>query len=97
MKPILFPAGQTSFQSEPTVAQLRSAAESYIRNNDVGSPKVSLDFSFVVRKEWDQPDTQIGAFTLYRNAVLCVDLAEEKYFVFDQEGNRLYPEAGEQE
>ena len=48
MKPILFPAGQTSFQSEPTVAQLRSAAESYIRNNDVGSPKVSLDFSFVV-------------------------------------------------
>ena len=37
----------SEFQSEPTAAQLRSKAESYIRNNDVGSPKVSLDVSFV--------------------------------------------------
>ena len=52
---------------------------------------------YLVRKEWDRPDTQIGAFTLYRNAVLCVDLEEEEYFVFDEEGNRLHPEAGERE
>ena len=52
---------------------------------------------YLVRKEWDRPDTQIGAFTLYRNAALCVDLEEEEYFVFDEKGNRLYPEAGEKE
>ena len=35
------------FQTQPTVAELRAKGESYILNNDVGSPKVSLDTSFV--------------------------------------------------
>ena len=37
----------SDFQSQPTVAQLRSKAQSYVNNNDIGSPKVSLDVSFV--------------------------------------------------
>ena len=37
----------SEFQSQPTVEQLRTRAQSYIRNNDVGSPKISLDVSFV--------------------------------------------------
>ena len=37
----------SSFQSEPTIEQLRSAGQSYIQNNDVGTPTVSLDVSFV--------------------------------------------------
>ena len=37
----------SNFQGTPTVTQLRSAAQSYIENNDVGSPNVSLDASFV--------------------------------------------------
>ena len=37
----------SNFQSQPTVAQLRSAGQSYIQNNDVGTPTVSLDVSFV--------------------------------------------------
>ena len=37
----------SSFQTVPTVEQLRSAGQRYIENNDVGSPNVSLDVSFV--------------------------------------------------
>lgn len=37
----------SDFQSPPTVSQLRTKAQSYIENNDVGNPKVSLDVSFV--------------------------------------------------
>lgn len=37
----------SSFQSQPTAAELRSAGERYIENNDVGTPNVSLDVSFV--------------------------------------------------
>ena len=37
----------SSFQAQPTVAELRAKAQNYIENNDVGTPKVSLDTSFV--------------------------------------------------
>ncbi len=35
------------FQEAPTVEELRTKGEAYIRNNDVGTPAVSLDVSFV--------------------------------------------------
>ena len=35
------------FQSEPTVEQIRSYAQSYIRRTGVGVPKISIDISFV--------------------------------------------------
>lgn len=35
------------FQSQPTEAQLRSAAQSYITSNKIGVPSVSIDVSFV--------------------------------------------------
>ena len=35
------------FQSKPTEAQLRSAAQSYITSNKIGVPSVSIDVSFV--------------------------------------------------
>lgn len=35
------------FETKPTVAQLRSKAETYMKNNDIGVPKVSLTVSFV--------------------------------------------------
>lgn len=35
------------FQSQPTEAQLRSAAQSYITSNKIGVPPVSIDVSFV--------------------------------------------------
>ena len=37
----------SEFQTKPSVEQLRSRAESYIQNNDVGTPTVSLDVSFI--------------------------------------------------
>ncbi len=37
----------SSFQSQPTVEELRAAGQRYIETNDVGSPSVSLDVSFI--------------------------------------------------
>lgn len=35
------------FESEPTEAQLRAAAQAYVQTNDVGVPKVTIDVDFV--------------------------------------------------
>lgn len=35
------------FESAPTQAQLRATAQSYVANNDIGVPKLSLDVDFV--------------------------------------------------
>lgn len=37
----------SKFQSEPSIDRLRSAAQSYVRSNRIGYPKVSLTVSFV--------------------------------------------------
>lgn len=37
----------SEFQEQPTAEQLYNRAAAYIQNNDIGSPKVSLDVSFV--------------------------------------------------
>ena len=37
----------SAFQTQPTVAELRVKGQKYIEANDVGTPKVSLDTSFV--------------------------------------------------
>lgn len=56
--PIIYRQGMTAqsavpvdftqqFETAPTAAQLREAAESYIENNDIGEPTVSLDVEFI--------------------------------------------------
>ena len=43
-----------------------------------------------VRKTWQDRDSQIGAFTLLRNAEIQADL-NPGYSVFDEAGPQLYP------
>ena len=56
--PIIYREGMTAqsavpvdftqqFENAPTAAQLQEAAESYIENNDIGEPIVSLDVEFI--------------------------------------------------
>lgn len=56
--PIIYREGMTAqsavpvdftqrFETAPTAAQLQEAAESYIENNDIGEPTVSLDVEFI--------------------------------------------------
>lgn len=56
--PIIYRQGMTAqsavpvdftqqFENAPTAAQLQEAAESYIENNDIGEPTVSLDVEFI--------------------------------------------------
>lgn len=44
----------SQFQAKPTQAQLRSAANSYIKNNNIGVPKVSMKISFVALWQTDE-------------------------------------------
>ena len=44
-----------------------------------------LNGYYRVRKSWDQPETQIGAFSVLQNAVECAQ-KHEGYQVFDDEG-----------
>lgn len=44
----------SDFQEAPTVAQLRARAESYIKANKIGVPKVSLSISFVPLEQTEE-------------------------------------------
>lgn len=44
----------SNFTEEPTEAQLRAAAQSYIINNDIGTPDVSLTIDFVALWQTEQ-------------------------------------------
>lgn len=44
-----------------------------------------------VRKNWEDKDSQIGAFTVLQNALLQAAL-NPGYKVFDGDGNQVYPE-----
>ena len=44
-----------------------------------------------VRKSWEDKSSQIGAFTVYQNAVNCVN-ANPGYAAFEDNGNQVYPE-----
>lgn len=43
-----------------------------------------------VRRSWDDPASQIGAYRELQNAKTCAD-QNDGYFVFDWEGNTVYP------
>ena len=43
-----------SFETKPTADQLRARAESYIKNNDIGVPKVSLSVSFAQLEQTEE-------------------------------------------
>lgn len=51
------------------------------------TPSASL---YRVRKSWSDAKTQIGAFAVLDNAKRCAD-ANKGYFVFDGNGNIIYP------
>ena len=51
-----------------------------------GKPQV-----YRVRKTWDQPSTQIGAYTNLNNAKKAVDNLNAGYHVYDSNGRLVYP------
>lgn len=46
-----------------------------------------------VRKSWEDEDTQTGVFGLLENAIKNCDRAGTGYYVFDADGDIVYPEA----
>ena len=56
-------------------------------------PTASTTQYYRVRKSWSDKSSQIGAFTVLQNAILCVD-ANPGYAAFDETGKQIYPEQG---
>ena len=46
---------------------------------------------FRVRKSWDNPKSQIGAYSVFENAKRARDNATREYFVFNNKGEIVYP------
>lgn len=44
-----------------------------------------------VRKSWEDATSQLGSYTTLQNAVSCVN-SNKGYFVYDNDGNQVYPE-----
>ena len=45
-----------------------------------------------IRKDWNKPNTQIGAYSVLENAIKACSEAGSEYKVFDEEGKVIYPE-----
>jgi hypothetical protein len=45
-----------------------------------------------IRKDWNKPNTQIGAYSVLENAIKACSEAGPEYKVFDEEGKVVYPE-----
>nr|DAH27132.1 MAG TPA: tail protein [Caudoviricetes sp.] len=89
----------TNFEKEPTVEQLRAYTESYIKNNCVGVPQVSLDVSFVALEDTEEYKSlsreriNLGDTVTVRFAELGVDakakVIEYKYDVLAERYDSL--------
>ena len=89
----------TNFEEEPTVEQLRAYTESYIKNNCVGVPQVSLDVSFVALEDTEEYKSlsreriNLGDTVTVRFAELGVDakakVIEYKYDVLAERYDSL--------
>lgn len=89
----------TNFEKEPTVEQLRAYTESYIKNNCVGVPQVSLDVSFVALEDTEEYKSlsreriNLGDAVTVRFAELGVDakakVIEYKYDVLAERYDSL--------
>lgn len=89
----------TNFEEEPTVEQLRTYTESYIKNNCVGVPQVSLDVSFVALEDTEEYKSlsreriNLGDTVTVRFAELGVDakakVIEYKYDVLAERYDSL--------
>ena len=62
----------------------------YDAEGSIQPTPVSTTKYYRVRKSWNDKNSQIGAFTVYQNAVNCVD-ANPGYAAFDDNGNQVYP------
>ena len=89
----------TNFEEEPTLEQLRAYTESYIKNNCVGVPQVSLDVSFVALEDTEEYKSlsreriNLGDTVTVRFAELGVDakakVIEYKYDVLAERYDSL--------
>lgn len=89
----------SNFEEEPTVEQLRAYTESYIKNNCVGVPQVSLNVSFVALEDTEEYKSlsreriNLGDTVTVRFAELGVDakakVIEYKYDVLAERYNSL--------
>jgi len=65
-----------------------------IKKKEVKQEKPKTINLYRVRKSWDNPKSQIGAFSNLQNAInMATRYAEQGYKVFNEQGEQVYPKA----
>lgn len=82
--------GETSVNIENEDISSSVANEATITNTNTTNttPQEPTDNLYRVRKSWDSPSSQIGAFKVLQNAI---NICKEGYYVFDSHGVVVYP------
>lgn len=57
----------------------------------IDAPTNTVNEIYRVRSSWDDPKSQIGAYTFLSNAQTLVDKTAGTFYVFDGKGNVVYP------
>ncbi len=74
-----------------SMGTFRATVKAALAGGSSGGGSVETDGYYRVRKSWSDADSQLGAFKVLGNAKTLTD-KNPGYFVFDDKGNRLYPE-----
>ena len=71
-----------------TFSAMKKALE---MKNSIVAPLINKEEIYRVRKAWNQPGTQIGAYKDLNNAKEVVDKLPAGYHVYDSNGSEIYP------
>lgn len=71
-----------------TFSAMKKALE---MKNSIVAPLINKEEIYRVRKAWNQPGTQIGAYKDLNNAKEVVDKLPDGYHVYDSNGSEIYP------
>lgn len=70
-----------------------AVTEFYGLNDGNDKPGEETEMYYRVRRSWDDPKSQLGAYTVLENAIKKAD-ENPGYYVFDESGKVVYPSAG---
>ena len=62
-----------------------------LSSNDTNSKEENTSEIYRIRIDWDNAESQIGAYTVLKNAINACDKAGKNYKVFNSKGILLYP------
>lgn len=88
------PAQMANSANDPDWVAFKRKVKDLLGGTTTSKPTTSTTKEvYRVRKAWNKPDTQVGAYSSLTNAKNACDKAGKGYSVFNNSGKSIYPEA----